>query len=69
MSALTLGEEGIAEEDMDVYLSQMDQVNPGYMKNAITWMTDNYGSPLGYITQESGVTEEELNELRNKFLE
>jgi len=64
-----LGEEGIAEEDMDVYLSQMDQVNPGYMKNAITWMTDNYGSPLGYITQESGVTEEELNELRNKFLE
>jgi len=39
------------------------------MKNAITWMTDNYGSPLGYITQESGVTEEELNELRNKFLE
>ena len=69
MSALTLGEEGIAEEDMDVYLSQMDQVNPGYMKNAITWMTDNYGSPLGYITQESGVTEEELNELRKKFLE
>lgn len=40
-----------------------------FAKNANTWMTDNYGSPLGYITQESGVTEEELNELRNKFLE
>ncbi len=64
-----LREEGIAEEDMDVYLPRMDQVNPEYMMNAITWMTDNYGSPLGYITQEAGVTEEELNELRNKFLE
>ena len=64
-----LREEGIAEEDMDIYLSQMDQVDPECMKNAISWMTDNYGSPLGYITQESGVTEEELNELKNKFLE
>ena len=64
-----LREEGIAEEDMDVYLPQMDQVSPVYMRNALDWMTQNYGSPLGYITQVCGVTEEELVELRNKFLE
>ena len=64
-----LREEGIAEEDMDVYLSQMDQVSEAYMRNALAWMTENYGSPLGYITQVLGVTEEELIELRDKFLE
>jgi hypothetical protein len=40
-----------------------------YMQNVLAWMTENYGSPLGYITQELDVTEEELNELRNKYLE
>lgn len=32
-------------------------------------MTETYGSPLGYITQELGVTEAEIQELRDKFLE
>ena len=64
-----LKEEGIPEEDWDVYLPKMDQVNPAYMQAAFAWMTENYGSPLGYITQALGVTEEELNELRDKFLE
>ena len=27
------------------------------------------GSPLGYITRELGVTEAEIDELRDKFLE
>ena len=47
----------------------MDQFSPVYMQNVLAWMTENYGSPLGYITQELDVTEEELNELRNKYLE
>ena len=64
-----LREEGIPEEDWDTYLPQMDQVSPVYMQNVLAWMTENYGSPLGYITQELDVTEEELNELRNKYLE
>ena len=64
-----LREEGIPEEEWDGYLPQMDQVSPAYMQNALAWMTENYGSPLGYITQELGVTEEALNELRDKFLE
>ena len=64
-----LRDEGIPEEEMDSYLPMLDQVNPAYMTNAIAWMTENYGSPLGYITRELGVTEAEIDELRNKFLE
>lgn len=64
-----LKDEGIPEEDWDVYLPQMDQVSPAYMTNAIAWMTENYGSPLGYITRELGVTEAEIDELRDMFLE
>lgn len=61
--------EGISEEEMETYLPMMDQVNPAFMSAAIVWMTDSWGSPLGYITQELGVTEEEITVLRNKFLE
>ena len=38
-------------------------------ENAIQWMKETYGSPLGYITRELGVTEAEIHELREKFLE
>ena len=64
-----LREEGIPEEEMDLCLPMMDQVSPAYMAAAILWMTETCGSPLGYITQELGVTEAEIEELRNKFLE
>ena len=47
----------------------MDQVFPAFMENAIQWMTETCGSPLGYITQELGVTEAEIQALRDKFLE
>lgn len=47
----------------------MDQVFPEFMENAIQWMNETYGSPLGYITGELGVTEAEIHELREKFLE
>lgn len=64
-----LRDEGIPEEEWDVYLPQLDQVSPANMTNAIAWMTENYGSPMGYIRQALGVTEEEINQLRDKFLE
>ena len=47
----------------------MDQVFPEFMENAIQWMNETYGSPLCYITGELGVTESEIHELREKFLE
>ncbi|MBR3105829.1 MAG: tyrosine-protein phosphatase [Clostridia bacterium] len=39
------------------------------MENAIQWMTETYGSPLGYITQALGATEAEIQAFRERFLE
>ena len=50
-------------------MKTMDQVSPEFMENAIQWMKETYGSPLEYITRELGVTEAEIHELREKFLE
>ena len=62
-------ENGIGEDELDEYMKSMDQVFPEFMANAIQWMTETYGSPLGYITQALGVTEPEIQALRDKFLE
>ena len=61
-------ENGIGEDEIDEYMKAMDQVYPEFMANAIQWMNETYGSPLGYITQGLGVTEAEIQTLRNKFL-
>ena len=61
--------EGISGEEMETYLPMMDQVNPAFMAAAIAWMTESCGSPLNYITQELGVTEDEIAALRDKYLE
>lgn len=66
---LQLKEAGFTEEDMESCLPFLDQVSPAFLKNAITWMTENYGSPLGYITGELGMTEADFSALRDKFLE
>ncbi len=62
-------ENGIGEDELDDYMKSMDQVYPEFMANAIQWMTETYGSPLGYITRELGVTEAGIQALREKFLE
>ena len=61
--------EGISGEEMETYLPMMDQVNPAFMAAAIALMTESCGSPLNYITQELGVTEDEIAALRDKYLE
>lgn len=61
--------EGISGEEMETYLPLLDQVNPAFMSAAIAWMTEGWGSPLGYITQALGLTEDEITVLRDKFLE
>ena len=60
---------GIAEDELDAYMKTTDQVFPEFMENAIQWMSETYGSPNGYITQELGVSESEIQTLRDKFLE
>ena len=62
-------ENGVGEDELETFMKTMDQVFPEFMENAIQWMTETYGSPLGYITQELGVTEMEMQALRDKFLE
>ena len=62
-------ENGVGEDELETFMKSMDQVFPEFMENAIQWMTETYGSPLGYITQELGVTEAEIQALREKFLE
>ena len=60
---------GAREDELETFMKAMDQVSPECMSTAIRWMTEIYGSPLGYITGELGVTEEEIRMLREKFLE
>lgn len=62
-------ENGIREDELDTFMKTMDQVYPEFMENAIRWMNETYGSPLGYITQELGVTEADIQALRDRFLE
>ena len=62
-------ENGVGEDELETFMKSMDQVFPEFMENAIQWMTETYGSPLGYITQALGVTEAEIQALRDKFLE
>ena len=59
---------GVKDDEIDLYLIAMDQVNLEQMTNALTWIKETYGSPLGYITEELGVTDEEIGLLRDRFL-
>ena len=64
-----LTEQGITGEQLDKYMKAMDEVDPQYMINALEWMKENYSSVTGYITKELGVTDEQIDILRAKFLE
>ena len=64
-----LTEQGYSGEELDKLMKAMDEVDPQYMTNVLDWLKENYGSVTGYITQELGVTEEQLETLRAKYLE
>ena len=59
----------IKETDIDRYLSAMDQVDSRYMENVLLYLKKEYGSVRNYILKELGQTEENLEELKKKFLE
>lgn len=63
-----LAEEGIEGDEKEIYMRAMDEVDPQYMVNALDWMKGNYGSILGYIRTELGVTDEEIEQLRARYL-
>ncbi len=60
---------GYSGQELDNLMKAMDEVEGQYMLNALEWMKVNYGSVIGYLTQELGVTEQHIAELRAKFLE
>ena len=64
-----LTEAGFSLEKIELYLCAMDQVNVAFMRNALDWMRENYGSPEGYLTAELNLNAEKLALLRDKFLE
>ncbi len=64
-----LTERGYSGEELDNLMKAMDEVDTQYMVNAINWLKQNYGSVTGYISQELGVTTDELEALKAKFLE
>ncbi len=64
-----LEERGYEGEELEKLMTALDAVNPRYMLTALDWMKENYGSALGYITRELGVSEAEIERLRNKYLE
>ena len=61
---------GVTDEaEMNKYLSVMDQVNGKYMVNVLDYLKDEYGSVKGYIKNALKITDEEINQLKDKFLE
>ena len=62
--SIYLTENGVAEDELDAFMATMDQVFPALLENAVAWMTEAYGSLLGYITQGLGVSDGEIAALR-----
>lgn len=60
---------GIKESELEKYMIVLDEVNPKNMKTALSWLEENYGSPVGYIINELGISEDDIEKLKAKFLE
>ena len=60
---------GLSEAEVDKYMIVFDEVNPKLMLTVLSWLKENYGSPVGYITKELGITEDEIGTLKAKFLD
>ena len=51
------------------YMFVLNSVKKELMTNALSWLKENYGSPVGYIINELGISEDEIEKLKSKFLE
>ena len=60
---------GAEPDELEKMMASKDQVNAGHMTNVIDWMTEEYGSPLGYIKTELGLTDDQITVLRERYLE
>lgn len=60
---------GVKESDMEKYMLVLDEVSPKTMNTLLAWLRENYGSPVGYIVDALGVSPDEIELLKAKFLE
>lgn len=60
---------GVRESDMEKYMMILDEVYPKTMNIVLAWLRENYGSPVGYVVDELGVSPDEIEQLKAKFLE
>lgn len=60
---------GVNEADLQKYMIVLDEVNPKTMNTVLSWLKENYGSPVGYIINELGISTDEIAALKAKFLE
>lgn len=60
---------GIKEDELKKYMFVLNSVNIEMMTNALSWLKENYGSPVGYIINELGIRKDEIEKLKSKFLE
>ena len=60
---------GIKESELEKYMIVLDEVNPKLMNTLLSWLKENYGSPVGYIINELGISNGEIETLKSKFLE
>ena len=61
--------QGVEGDELETLIHAMDEVDPQFMINALDWMKATYGSVMGYIRTELGITDEEIEVLRNTYLE
>ncbi|MDO4537844.1 MAG: tyrosine-protein phosphatase [Coriobacteriales bacterium] len=63
-----LESKGVTGDDLESFLMAMDGVKESSYDEVISWLKENYGSPLAYVTKELGVGEQQIQALRDKFL-
>ena len=60
---------GYSGDELQTLMSAKDEVNEQYMRNVLDWIKQNYGSVEGYITDALGITADQINTLKAKYLE
>ena len=60
---------GYSGDELQTLMSAKDEVNEQYMRNVLNWIKQNYSSVEGYITDALGITADQINTLKAKYLE
>lgn len=64
-----LKSKGFDDEFIRKAVLVLDSVDERIMRHAIAYLKDNYGSVVGYVVSELNVSESDIEDLKNKYLE